>query len=131
MTFWTYIMASAPAGTIYTGSTDDIARRVVEHRDRRFKGFTNRYGVHRLVWFEEHETRHEAFIRERRIKEWPRRWKVELIEGFNPGWEDLIPALEVGDNAEMFLRRLGEISVAVPAPLPPPLIPAKAGTHRA
>jgi putative endonuclease len=106
MSFWTYMMASAPAGTLYTGSTDNLARRVVEHRDKALHGFTARYGVTRLVWFETHETRQSAFQRERRIKEWKRQWKIRLIEQSNPHWEDLIPGLELGDNAETFLRRL-------------------------
>ncbi|MDO9224382.1 MAG: GIY-YIG nuclease family protein [Caulobacter sp.] len=87
--FYTYIMASGPNGTLYTGSTDSLRRRSREHREGLRPGFTSRYGVNRLVWFENHETRHGAKTRERQIKEWRRRWKIALIEAMNPGWEDL------------------------------------------
>lgn len=93
MGFYTYILASGPAGTLYTGSTDDLAKRVYEHREKVRKGFTARYNVTRLVWFEFFEDRENAFRRERRIKEWRRKWKVELIEAMNPEWRDLYPEL--------------------------------------
>ncbi|MDB5432502.1 MAG: nuclease [Caulobacter sp.] len=89
MAFYTYILASAPAGTLYTGSTDNLIGRLSLHREKSLAGFTATYGVTRLVWFEEHGSRHEAFCRERRIKEWRRRWKIELIERENPYWRDL------------------------------------------
>ena len=89
MAFFTYIVASGRNGTLYTGSTDDLIRRVSEHRDKIRPGFTAKYGVAILVWYEVHETRHAAFIRERQIKEWKRLWKLELIERTNPGWADL------------------------------------------
>ena len=89
MAFYTYILASAPAGTLYTGSTDNLFGRIALHREKALKGFTARYGVTRLVWFEEHESRDEAFRRERRIKEWRRRWKIRLIEAGNLHWIDL------------------------------------------
>ena len=90
MSFYTYILASKRNGTLYTGSTDDLARRVGEHRAKVFSGFTARYGVCTLVWFKEHPTREAAFLRERRIKKWERDWKLALIERFNPGWRDLL-----------------------------------------
>lgn len=90
MTFFTYILASRRNGTLYTGSTDQLIKRVNEHRSGRFGGFTSRYGVALLVWFERHETRHAAFVRERQIKDWKRIWKLELIERSNPGWVDLM-----------------------------------------
>ena len=90
MAFFTYIVASSRNGTLYTGSTDNLIKRVLEHREGRFDGFTSKYGVAVLVWFETHETRHAAFIRERQIKEWKWVWKLELIEKSNPGWVDLI-----------------------------------------
>jgi putative endonuclease len=89
MGFYTYIVANRRNGTLYTGSTDDIARRVYEHREKVFKGFTARYGVSRLVWYEVHHSREAAFQRERQIKAWKRAWKLELIEGDNPDWDDL------------------------------------------
>jgi putative endonuclease len=87
--FYTYILASDRNGTIYTGSTDDIARRVYEHREKMRSGFTRTCDVTRLVWFEAHESRESAFRRERRIKEWRRSWKLRLIEEENPTWRDL------------------------------------------
>lgn len=89
MAFYTYILASGPQGTLYTGSTDDLAQRVFAHRERVFRGFTAKYGVNKLVWFETHDTRHAAFRRERQIKEWKRAWKVRLIETENSHWRDL------------------------------------------
>ncbi|MFJ6025818.1 GIY-YIG nuclease family protein [Brevundimonas sp. NPDC092305] len=89
MAFFTYIVASRRNGTLYTGSTDGLIDRVIQHRDKRREGFTAKYGVALLVWYETHETRHAAFIRERQIKEWKRVWKLELIERTNPGWKDL------------------------------------------
>ena len=93
MAFFTYIVASRRNGTLYTGSTDDLIKRAAEHRDKLRPGFTSRYGVALLVWYEVHETRDAAFLRERRIKEWKRIWKLELIERKNPGWSDLFPTL--------------------------------------
>ncbi|HEX3700177.1 MAG TPA: GIY-YIG nuclease family protein [Phenylobacterium sp.] len=93
MSFYTYIAASGPYGTLYAGSTDDLARRIFEHREKKRSGFTAKYDVTRLVWFEAFETRDQAFRRERQIKEWRRKWKVELIETMNPHWDDLYEQL--------------------------------------
>jgi putative endonuclease len=89
VSFYTYILASGPYGTLYTGSTDNLAKRVFEHREKVRRGFTARYDVTQLVWFESFELRENAFRRERRIKEWRRAWKIELIEASNPTWRDL------------------------------------------
>ena len=91
--FYVYILASRPNGTLYTGSTDDLLKRVVEHREKLRGGFTAKYEVSRLVWYEHHGTRDEAFRRERQIKEWRRTWKLDLIERMNPAWDDLLPTL--------------------------------------
>jgi len=91
--FYAYIMASGPYGTLYTGSTDDLGRRVYEHREKVRPGFTAKYGVTKLVWYEAFEERENAFRRERRIKEWRRKWKVDLIEAMNPNWDDLYESL--------------------------------------
>ena len=99
MAFFTYIVASGRNGTLYTGSTDDLIRRVSEHRDKIRPGFTAKYGVAILVWYEVHETRHAAFVRERQIKEWKRLWKLELIERTNPGWVDLWEQFFAADGA--------------------------------
>ena len=93
MTFFVYIVASSKNGTLYTGSTDEIGRRIWEHREKLRQGFTTKYGVSQLVWYEAHETRDSAFQRERRIKKWNRLWKLELIERGNPQWLDLFETL--------------------------------------
>ena len=93
MAFFTYIMASGPHGTLYTGQTDDIARRAWEHREKVQPGFTRKYGVSRLVWYEAHESREAAVIREKQIKAWKRRWKIEMIQSGNPTWRDLYEEL--------------------------------------
>jgi putative endonuclease len=92
--FYTYILASQRNGTLYAGMTDDLIRRMVEHRGNTFDGFTARYGVFQLVWFEEHPDRQLAFRRERQIKERRRLWKIGLIERMNPNWRDLTDELE-------------------------------------
>jgi putative endonuclease len=89
LAFYTYIVASQRNGTLYTGSTDSVERRVGQHKDKSFKGFTAKYGVDRLVWYEVHDSRDAAFLRERQIKKWNRIWKLELIERANPEWRDL------------------------------------------
>jgi putative endonuclease len=91
--FFVYILASKRNGTLYTGSTDDLGKRVWAHKSKALKGFTAQYGVDKLVWYEAHETRDGAFRRERQIKEWKRAWKLELIEKTNPNWNDLYETL--------------------------------------
>jgi putative endonuclease len=89
MSFFVYILASRRNGTLYVGMTDDLVRRVWEHKVGAVPGFTRKYGVKKLVWYEVHESRESAFIRERQIKKWNRAWKLELIEKFDPEWRDL------------------------------------------
>jgi putative endonuclease len=89
MAFFVYILASKRNGTLYIGSTDDLAKRVWLHRNAIIPGFTKDYGVKQLVWYEVHETRESALLRERRMKKWNRKWKLELIERSNPDWRDL------------------------------------------
>src|ERR1700732_3628313 len=89
MSFYVYILASCRNGTLYIGMTDDLARRIWEHQIGAVPGFTRKYGVKMLVWFEQHESRESAFQRERQLKKWNRVWKLELIEKTNPGWRDL------------------------------------------
>ena len=86
---YVYIMASGRNGTIYIGSTVDLAKRVWEHRNDVVEGFTKRYRCHSLVWFETQGSWEAARQRELRMKEWKRAWKLREIEGFNPTWEDL------------------------------------------
>ncbi|MEO0879219.1 MAG: GIY-YIG nuclease family protein [Pseudomonadota bacterium] len=91
--FYVYILASSRNGTLYTGSTDDIRRRVWEHREKIRAGFTAKYQVDKLVWYEAHNSREEARLRENRIKKWNRAWKLRLIEEMNPEWIDLYETL--------------------------------------
>ena len=88
-----YILASAPRGTLYTGVTSDLIARMFEHRSKAVPGFTQRYGVTHLVWFEAHATMESAIRREKAIKEWRRLWKLRLIEQTNPEWKDLYSSL--------------------------------------
>jgi len=89
MSFWVYILASRPGGTLYVGMTNDLVRRVIQHRNGMVPGFTKRYGVKRLVYFEEHATALAAIQREKNIKHWSREWKIDLIMTMNPEWRDL------------------------------------------
>ncbi|HEX6004274.1 MAG TPA: GIY-YIG nuclease family protein [Burkholderiales bacterium] len=86
-----YILASRPNGTLYVGVTSDLVKRIWEHKNDFVPGFTRRYAVHTLVWYERHEIMDSAITREKAIKEWQRRWKIELIERSNPEWRDLYP----------------------------------------
>ena len=88
-----YLLASRHHGTLYCGLTSDLVRRVWEHRAGTYCGFTCKYGVHRLVWFEGHTDVHGAIAREKRIKRWRRAWKINLIEERNRDWNDLYPSL--------------------------------------
>jgi len=94
MAFWVYMLASGRNGTLYLGHTDDLWRRVTAHKAHALPGFTARYDVTRLVWYEAHESREQAFTRERSMKVWRRAWKIELIERFNPSWRDLFEDFE-------------------------------------
>ena len=84
-----YILASKRNGTLYIGVTSDLVKRIWEHKNNMVEGFTKRYGVHQLVWYEMHECMESAIQREKRLKEWKRAWKMELIEKTNPDWQDL------------------------------------------
>lgn len=88
-----YILASRRNGTLYIGVTANLVRRVWEHKQHLVEGFTRRYGVNMLVWYEPHETMTSAIAREKALKEWHRAWKIRLIEAGNPGWEDLYAGL--------------------------------------
>ena len=89
MSYWTYILCNRPRGTFYVGMTNDLVRRVYEHREGLADGFTRRYAVKRLVYFEEHATALAAITREKTLKRWSRDWKTALIERDNPDWNDL------------------------------------------
>jgi putative endonuclease len=87
--YFVYIMASGQNGTLYIGVTNDIGRRAWEHHEGLVEGFTRKYGVKLLVWYEAHDDVRDAIRRETLLKKWKRRWKLELIEKTNPQWRDL------------------------------------------
>ena len=87
--YFVYILASKPWGTLYVGVTSNVEARVHQHKEGTFKGFTRKYGVKHLVYFEEHGDVYAAIQREKRIKKWPRAWKINLIRTDNPDWLDL------------------------------------------
>ncbi|MEE8343618.1 MAG: GIY-YIG nuclease family protein [Gammaproteobacteria bacterium] len=84
-----YLLASKRNGTLYTGVTSNLVKRVWEHRNHTVEGFTNKYGVNTLVWYEVHATMESAIRREKAIKSWKRAWKIKVIEESNPQWRDL------------------------------------------
>ena len=88
-----YILASQRHGTLYVGVTSDLPTRISQHREGTIEGFTKRYGVKRLVWFEPHDIITLAIRREKAIKKYKREWKINLIERENPAWDDLYPRL--------------------------------------
>ncbi len=94
-----YILASRRNGTLYVGATSDLVSRITQHKKGAIPGFTRKYDVKRLVWYEAHEDIGEAIIRERRIKNWKRKWKLELIEKENPNWRDLF--FDIGGGQEV------------------------------
>jgi putative endonuclease len=84
-----YILASERNGTLYIGVTSDLVKRIWEHKNNLVKGFTKRYNVHNLVWYELHNNMNAAIEREKNVKEWKRAWKIRLLEENNPDWNDL------------------------------------------
>jgi putative endonuclease len=89
MPYYVYLLASRKRGTLYVGVTNDLVRRTYEHRNKSVPGFTQKYGVDRLVWFEALDDITAAILREKELKEWRRDWKIALIEADNPEWIDL------------------------------------------
>ena len=89
MTYWVYILASKPGGTLYIGVANNLIRRVYEHREGLAESFTKRYGIKTLVYFGQHDTIAAALQREKNIKHWSREWKIDLIVTSNPDWRDL------------------------------------------
>ncbi len=87
--YWIYILASRPRGTLYVGMTNNLVRRVQEHREGLVEGFTKEHSVKMLVHYEEYATAIDAIQREKNIKHWPRKWKLDLIRSMNPEWSDL------------------------------------------
>jgi putative endonuclease len=91
--YFVYILASRIGGALYIGITNDLVRRVWEHRSGAVEGFTKEYGISRLVYFEQFEEVENAIKREKRLRKWNRAWKIRLIEENNPNWDDLYPAI--------------------------------------
>ncbi len=91
--YYVYILASKRNGTLYIGMTNDLIRRVNEHKNDLIEGFTKKYGVHKLVYFEQTSDIESAIQREKRLKKWNRQWKLDLIEKENPEWKDLYDGL--------------------------------------
>ena len=89
MSAWVYIMSNRKDGVLYIGVTSDLSRRIVQHREGKGSAFCRRYGLTRLVYAEEHDSIGDAIAREKAMKAWKLAWKIELIEGVNPGWDDL------------------------------------------
>jgi len=87
--FYVYILSSGRNGTLYVGVTSDLIKRTYEHKHSLIEGFTKRYNVHNLVWYEVHQDIWGAMTREKHIKKWNRKWKLQLIEKTNPEWKDL------------------------------------------
>jgi putative endonuclease len=88
-----YILASRIGGTLYIGVTNDLVRRVYEHKMKYVEGFTRKYDVDRLVYFDQYADIEAAILREKRLKKWNRAWKIRLIEDLNPNWDDLYPQI--------------------------------------
>ena len=88
-----YLLASKRNGTLYTGVTSNLIKRIWEHKNNLVEGFTSKYSVHTLVWYEIHDTMESAIQREKAIKNWNRAWKMKMIEELNPRWRDLYPDL--------------------------------------
>jgi putative endonuclease len=93
MAFYVYLLASKKHGTFYLGVTNDLVRRTYEHRTKAVGGFTKRYDVNKLVWFEIYDDAVTAITREKELKKWRRDWKIRLIEETNPEWVDLYPGI--------------------------------------
>jgi putative endonuclease len=87
--YWVYILASRPRGTLYVGMTSDLIKRIYQHRERLTDGFTQEHTIKTLVYFEQHATAIAAIQREKNIKHWARKWKIDLIRSMNPDWHDL------------------------------------------
>lgn len=91
--YYVYLLSSGKYGTLYTGVTSDLIKRVYEHKESLIEGFTKKYKVHQLVYYETHDDIREAILREKQIKKWNRDWKINLIEKDNPHWLDLYDGL--------------------------------------
>jgi putative endonuclease len=93
--YWVYILASGLGGTLYIGVTNNLIRRVYEHKVGLAEGFTKRHKIHRLLYYEQFSDIEAAILREKQLKKWNRAWKIQLIEKSNPNWDDLYPQIAV------------------------------------
>jgi putative endonuclease len=93
MPYFVYILASQRHGTLYVGVTNNLVRRVHEHREKLIEGFTSQYNVTRLAWFDQTDSVEEAITHEKKLKRWRREWKIVLIEKNNPAWDDLYDSI--------------------------------------
>ena len=87
--FYVYILSNRKNGTLYTGITSNLIKRIYEHKNNFVDGFTKKYNIHNLVWYEMYDSAEKAIVREKQIKKWKRKWKLDLIEKCNPKWNDL------------------------------------------
>jgi putative endonuclease len=94
--YYVYILASKIGGTLYIGVTNDLVRRIYEHREKMADGFTKKYNINRLVYYEPHSDIEAAIVREKQMKKWNRAWKIRLIEEDNPNWDDLYNRIAKG-----------------------------------
>lgn len=101
--YYIYILASKKNGTLYIGMTNNLIRRIFEHKEKIIEGFTSKYSINKLVYYEEHSYVNDANIREKQMKEWKREWKINLIESLNKNWEDLYENM-VSDEIEKELK---------------------------
>ena len=115
---YVYLLASRRNGTLYVGVTSDLVKRVWQHKNDLVEGFTKRYGVHTLVWYEVHESMESAIRRERAIKEWKRAWKLALIEKENPTWRDPVRGNRLSSTSAQILAETGDSVETSPSPSP-------------
>ncbi len=105
--FYVYLLASGPCGWLYVGVTNDLVRRIAEHKAGLIPGYTSERGIDRLVWYETHRYIDQAILREKRIKRWLRNWKFALVEETNPRWADLYGDLLLAQNSARFGKPTG------------------------
>lgn len=91
--YYVYILASKKNGTLYIGVTSNLLKRTYEHKNNALGGFTKKYGVHKLIYYEESNNIYSAIVREKQLKRWKRTWKIQIIEKFNPEWKDLYDSI--------------------------------------
>ena len=125
-----YILASERNGTLYIGVTSDLIQRVWQHKEGLAEGFTKKYAVKMLVWFEQHETMESAIRKEKAMKKWLRKWKLKTIEQTNPDWNDLWSEI-IGEKPQTAVPSPDKnIRGQAAGPHPPSVVPAQAGTQQ-